>query len=140
MSETTSSFKVSSIDWKWVGIGYCFFIVFHLLPTYVLSGFALQSDAIAGGIWLFFGLAVIAFYIGYKSRGVTIIEPAISALLYDATLLFEFHSLWGRSPSHSPGLFIEWALITLVVAVAAAWLGELFQARKNAKTAQDGAA
>lgn len=133
MSESTSLLRIQSINWKWVGVGYCFFVVFHLMPTYLISGFALQAETSSRGIWLFLGLAIIAFYIGYRSRGVTIIEPAISAILYDLTLLFEFSNLWGRSATHSVGILVLWGLLTLVVTVTAAWLGELFQARRKAR-------
>ena len=130
------SLHISKIDWKWVGIGYCFFVVFHLLPSYVISGFNMQMDIAAQGLWLFIGLAVIAFYIGYRSRGVTILEPAISAFLYDITLLLEFHNFWGRAVSHSYGIIYVWGILTLVLTICSAWLGEVFQARKLAKTAK----
>jgi hypothetical protein len=127
------SLQISKIDWKWVGIGYCFFVVFHLLPSYIINGFDMHMDTADRGFWLFVGLAVIAFYIGYKSRGVTILEPAISALLYDMTLLLEFRNLWGRIVSHSWGIIYVWGILTFVLAICSAWLGELFQARKKAK-------
>jgi len=119
------------IDWRWVGIGYCFFVVFHLLPTY----FMIDMDPMEQGFWLFVGLAVIGFYIGYRSRGITIVEPAISAFLYDLTLLLEFKDLWGRTLSHSWGILYVWGLSTLIITVFCAWMGEVFQARKEAKLA-----
>jgi hypothetical protein len=133
MNEIKWSLQIPKIDWKWVGIGYCFFVVFHLLPSYIINGLSMDTDAGAQGVWLFIGLAIIAFYIGYKSRGVTILEPAISALFYDMTLLLEFRNLWGRTVSHSWGTIYVWGILTLVLAICSAWLGELFQARKEAK-------
>ena len=113
MNEIKWSLKISQINWKWVGIGYCFFVVFHLLPSYIINGFYFNMEDLAGrGIWLFFGLAIIAFYIGYRSRGVTILEPAISALFYDITLLLEFRSFWGRTVSHSWGIIYVWGILT----------------------------
>lgn len=119
------------IDWRWVGIGYCFYVVFHLLPTYLTT----SLDPLEQGFWLFIGLAVIAFYIGYRSSGVTILEPAIAALLYDLTLLLEFKNLWGRTLSHSWGTLYLWGITTLVITVLCAWMGELYQARKQKKAA-----
>ncbi len=133
MNGTKWSLRISTIDWKWVGIGYCLFVVYHLLPSYVINGFALQMDNTGRGIWLFFGLAIIAFYIGYKSKGVTIVEPAISAILYDITLLLEFRAFWGRSVAHSLGIIYLWGILTLVLTIYSAWLGEFYQARKKAK-------
>ena len=133
MTEIKWSLRSAKIDWKWVGIGYCLFVVFHLLPTYLISGFTLDQYNLGRGIWLFLGLAIIAFYIGYRSRGITILEPAISAILYDITLLLEFNDLWGRTVSHSWGIIYVWGILTLTLTICCAWLGEIFQARKQAR-------
>ncbi|HTY39102.1 MAG TPA: hypothetical protein VMH23_18430 [Bacteroidota bacterium] len=131
MSGLISAQSFRNIDWKWVGIGYCFFVIFHLLPSYIINGFYMGMDNLGRGIWLFFGLGIIAFYIGYKSKGVTILEPAIAALFYDATLLVEFRDFWGRTISHSLGIIYVWGVLTLVVTIYSAWLGETVQARKK---------
>ena len=133
MNGSKWSLSISTIDWKWVGIGYCLFVVYHLLPSYIINGFALHMDNMSRGIWLFLGLAIIAFYIGFKSKGVTIVEPAISAILYDLTLLLEFRDFWGRSASHSLGTIYVWEIVTLVLAIYSAWLGEFYQSRRKAK-------
>jgi len=130
------SLHISKINWKWVGIGYCFFVVFHLLPSYVINGFNMGVDLGAQGLWLFAGLAIIAFYIGYRSRGITILEPAISALLYDITLLLEFRDFWGRIVSHSYGIIYVLGILTLVLTICSAWLGEVLQSRKKGKAAK----
>jgi hypothetical protein len=132
MTEIKWSQRSTKIDWKWVGIGYCFFVVFHLLPSYLTMGFSFHPNDVFG-FQLFVGLALIAFYIGYRSRGVTILEAAISVILYDITLLLEFNKFWGRSVSHSWGTIYLWGIITLVLGICCAWLGEVFQAKKQAK-------
>jgi len=125
----------TKLDWPWIGVGYCFFVVFHLLPSYLLLGLESFGDipALLKIVWLFLGLAVIGFYIGYRSRGVTIWEPAISALLYDLTLAFEFSDFWGRSVYNSLGVFFVWVVATLVITIASAWDGEMVQARRENK-------
>lgn len=133
MREIKWSLRNTKIDWKWVGIGYCFFVVFHLLPSYLIMGFPFDRDFAGFGIWLFVGLAIIAFYIGYRSRGITILEPTISAILYDITLLLEFNKFWGRSVSHSWGTIYVWGILTLTLGISCAWLGEIVQSRKQAK-------
>ncbi len=123
------------IDWRWVGIGYCFFIVYHLLPAFLLLVFARNglTGETAKAIWLFVGLAVIGAYIGYRSSGITILEPAISALLYMATLTLLFEEFWGRSfGPRSVGLIYFWIVGGFLIAFVSAWVGELVQARKLA--------
>jgi hypothetical protein len=125
----------TKLDWRWIGVGYCFYVVFHLLPSYLLLGFGRLGDvpALAKIIWLFFGLALIGFYIGYSSRGVTIWEPAIAAVLYDLTLMLEFSDFWGRSVQNSLGIFFIWIIATLVITIASAWEGEMVQVWKESK-------
>ncbi|MBI4427907.1 MAG: hypothetical protein HY562_02195 [Ignavibacteriales bacterium] len=133
--KTIRPFK--KIDWRWVGVGYCLFVVFHLMPSYLLLGLARfgLADELSKGIWLFAGLAVIGWYIGYRSRGVTILEPSISAFVYTLTLALFFDRFWGRSFSmRSAGLIYVWTLGGFVIAFVSAWIGELWQARKQAKT------
>jgi len=123
------------IDWQWVGIGYCFFIVYHLLPSYLILGLSRNglTGEMAKGIWLFAGLGVIGAYIGYRSRGITILEPAISALLYMATLTLLFDQFWGRSfGPRSVGLIYYWIAGGFLIAFVSAWVGELVQARRLA--------
>jgi hypothetical protein len=134
MEPTTSVRPLRKINWKWVGVGYCLFVVYHLLPSYVLLGFArfgMLGEA-GKGIWLFIGFAVIAFYIGYRSRGITILEPAISSVLYVVTLTLLFEKFWGRSFSmRSAGVIYVWIVGAGVIAFVSAWVGELWQSRKE---------
>lgn len=136
MNSTSSIRPFKKIDWKWVGVGYCFFVVYHLLPSYLLLGLARfgMATETAKGVWLFIGLALIACYIGYRSRGVTILEPSISALLYTATLTLLFDRFWGRSFGiRSAWLIYVWVVGGFGIAFVSAWIGELLQAKK-AKT------
>ncbi len=132
---TPTLFKMRPIDWTWVGVGYCFFVVFHLLPSYLMM-FGMPIDLLGMAIWLFIPLAIIGFVIGRWSRGVTIIEPGLSALAYVLTLTLEFGHIWGRSFSlRSGGIIYLWAVSSFVIAVTSAWVGELVQARKEQKKA-----
>jgi hypothetical protein len=78
------------IDWRWVGISYCFYVVFHLLPTYLISWISFQdSSAFYGAwIWIVFGTFIISIYIAYRSEGVTIIEPTLASFCYVLTIAF----------------------------------------------------
>ncbi|MGB2869117.1 MAG: hypothetical protein WBD36_11745 [Bacteroidota bacterium] len=124
---------LQKIDWRWVGVGYCFFVVFHLLPSYLLASFS-RVGLEDKGTWLVTGLAFIAFYVGYRSRGITILEPAISALFYILTLALLFERFWGRSLSwHSAGIVGIWAVSAMVIALVSAWVGELVQSLREQK-------
>jgi hypothetical protein len=130
------------INWQWVGVGYCFFVVFHLLPSYYLIRFSLNFEMASSAktLWLFAGLAVIGFLIGFRSRGFTVFEPAISAILYDATLIMAFQEFWGRwfMGRHTYGMVFVWAAATFIIAGGSAWVGELVQRRKeNLKAKQE---
>ena len=134
MENSTFIQPFRKIDWRWVGVGYCFFVVYHLLPSYLLLGLARFgfTDELTKGIWLFVGLAVIGCYIGYRSRAITILEPSISAVLYMFTLTLLFEQFWGRSFSmRSAGLIYVWIFGGFVIAFVSAWVGELLQARKK---------
>ncbi|HLF19845.1 MAG TPA: hypothetical protein VI704_03555 [Bacteroidota bacterium] len=134
MENTTTIRLFKRIDWKWVGVGYCFFVVYHLLPSYVLLGFSRfgMGGELLKGFWLFVGLGLIAFYIGYRSRGVTILEPAVSAVLYTFTLALLFERFWGRSFSmRSAALIYVWVVGGFIIAFVSAWVGEVWQARKE---------
>ncbi|MBI3006121.1 MAG: hypothetical protein HYY49_12005 [Ignavibacteriales bacterium] len=138
MENSTSVRPFKVIDWKWVGLGYCFYVVYHLLPSYLLLGLTQfgWTDELAKGICLFAGLALIGFYIGYRSQGVTILEPAISAIVYILTLALLFDRFWGRSFSiRSAGLIYVWILGGFVIAFVSAWIGELWQARRQSAKA-----
>lgn len=138
MTMTTQTIQpIKKIDWRWVGIGYCFFVVFHLLPSYLLffvSPLLAGRDMTAKGGWLFLGLALVGCFIGYRSKGVTILEPALSSLAYLLTLSLLFEQFWGRSiNTNTVGLMIAWAAVGFVIAFVSAWVGEIIQARREAK-------
>lgn len=139
MEQTKNIQPIQQIDWRWVGIGYCFFVVFHLLPSYLaifLSPLVSGGRMADKGLWLFFGLAVIGYYIGYRSKGVTILEPAISSVLYLLTLSLLFERFWGRAmTTRTIGLMIVWAALSFIISFVSAWIGELMQARKEMKRA-----
>ncbi|HWP82897.1 MAG TPA: hypothetical protein VNN76_09625 [Bacteroidota bacterium] len=123
------------VDWKWVGVGFCFYVVFHLLPTYLLLGISLRgmhTGFASFAIWMFTGLAVIGFYIGYRSSGVTIVEPGLSALLYILALVLGTQRLISGSVSLLSFFeALSWMGAAFVIAIASAFVGELLQARKE---------
>jgi|SRR5579862_180238 len=129
---------LKSLNWEWVGVGFCFFVVFHLLPTYILGMMTEHSVVVSSDerlvIWLFFGLGIISGYIGYKSKQVSFIEPALSAAGYITVLGFVLPRIFsvgwfsktqmfhGRLPI-LPGLCV--LLLGFFVASLSAYVGKI---------------
>jgi len=127
-------------DWQWVGMSYCFFVVFHLLPAVIMMSLSRADLGIGWNIgtviWMFFGLALVGGYIGYKSKGVTIIEPAISAVVYTLTLIVCIRAFWSL-PIGWGGAFwstIASLLAAFAVAFVSAWVGENLQLKVEGQT------
>ena len=145
--QTKGSF---SLDWRWIVAGYCYLILFHLLPTYLIggsSGFFLVlrlpgeggiSSSLepfdVGMIWLFAGVAVVAFIVGWKSKGFTILEPALSGALYALTTALALHQFASaRVRDREVLAVVFWMLIVVILSAASAWMGEAIQQRKLRK-------
>ena len=126
----------SKPDWKWVGVSYCMFVVWHLLPTIitigVFRGTAAPGLEIGTVVWMFFGLTLIGGYVGYKSSGVTIIEPAIASFFYVCTLYVSVLHVWSL-PIKIYRLPIALAVLLAgcAIVIISAWIGELIQAKKQ---------
>lgn len=124
--EPKISLKISDIDWRWVGLGICFFIVMHLLPTYLLFEFRIMASAFSTlfSVWVFAGMAFVGFFIGWKSKGVTIVEAGIAGLVYGFILLAAIQQELGGPLVISS---IGWFVAVIAIATVSAWFGELVQ-------------
>ncbi|HTX17195.1 MAG TPA: hypothetical protein VMG34_00940 [Bacteroidota bacterium] len=125
--------KNVSVDWRWVGVGTCFFIVMHLLPTYILFELRVITTLFGAifSVWVFAGMAFISFFIGWKSKGVTIIEAGLAAFIYGIVLMLAINQEWGVGPVFP--LVIKplgWFFAVVVIATVSAWFGELVQSIK----------
>ncbi len=132
------------IDWQWVVAGYCYLVLFHLFPTYLMNGFsiryaffpeeALLKESALAMIWLMGGVGVVAFVVGWKSRGITIIEPLVAGVLYGLTMAVGYHSLVS---SYSGGVVLQmlvsifWLLMIAILSAGCAWIGEAYQKRQE---------
>lgn len=117
------------INWRWVETGFCLYVLFHLFPLYALFFTRSEgADAFSFALWTFIGLAPIGCYIGYRSVGVTIIEPGVSALLYSLVLVvgmlrFQDEAIGAKSVASS----LAWMGAAFVISVVSAWVGEKIQ-------------
>lgn len=127
-----------NINWRWVEVGFCLYVVFHLLPSFLLASSlsASQSNAFSLAQWAFVGIAPIGFFIGYRSTGVTILEPGLSALLYMIVLALGMQRMEAQPITFSAiAQSLSWMGGSFVVAVVSAWAGEKIQTRRTRKTA-----
>ncbi|MFA5835129.1 MAG: hypothetical protein WDA22_16745 [Bacteroidota bacterium] len=113
-------------NWTWVAVGYCYFILGHLLPIAImqwLSGYFLFLKVVIAG-WAFGGLAVIAFIIGFRSRGVTVLEAVISSILYTLTMSVAVAGFWTKAMDISGQL---WFILAIVASAISSVIGEIIQ-------------
>jgi hypothetical protein len=121
-----------TIDWQWVLAGFCLYVVFHLFPSYLFAVSWIASNPFSLALWAFMGLAPIGFFIGYRSSGVIILEPGLSALIYMVVLFFGIQQLQDEAFTlKAVAQSLGWMGAAYVVAIGSAWVGELLQARNK---------
>ena len=122
--------KKFTFDIRWVGVGFCFFVTLHLFPGYLMyqlrNIFPAFSVIYTG--WMFGGTAFVGFLIGYRSRGVTVLEAAAAAILYSLVFLAAVDVMWG-TPVKMYVTF--WIYTIFAIATLSAALGEVVQAMKE---------
>lgn len=140
MKEVRTSIKINrAINWQWVWVGFCLLVTFHLVPTaFILRIFNFWNGSeIILPLWIFFGLVLTSMYIGYRSRGVTIIEPLISSIAYLFVLGVAMNAQFGVL-DYKKDFFhmLAWMAPGLFCSVSAAWIGETIQLKKEQRTAK----
>jgi hypothetical protein len=140
MNEVRTSIKISrTVNWQWVWVGFCLLVTFHLVPTaFILGIFNFWNGSnIILPLWIFFGLALTSMYIGYRSTGVTIIEPLISSIAYLIVLGVAMNVQFGVF-NYKKDFFhmLAWMVAGLFCSVLGAWIGELIQLKKEQRTAK----
>jgi hypothetical protein len=138
MNEVRKSIKISrTVNWQWVWVGFCLLVTFHLVPTaFILHIFNLWNGSdIILPLWIFFGLVLTSMYIGYRSTGVTIIEPLISSIAYLFALGAAMDAQFGIF-NYKKDFFqmLAWMVPGLFCSVLGAWIGELIQLKKEQHT------
>jgi hypothetical protein len=133
MDEQSSSSK--KIQWKWVAITFVLYVIFYLLPLFVIV--PLLKGAIVTmiiGAWITGGIIIVAAAAAYLSKGITIIEPAIAGALM-VILLFFIMSLYMvyTQPgvrfdiTHGIPETVGTIIIVFALSLLGAWLGERAQ-------------
>ena len=129
--DTMKESKKFTFDVRWVGVGFCLFVDIHLLPSYIVYQLRVVAPVFASiyTVWMFAGIAIVGFFIGYKSRGVTVVEASVAAALYSVVAT---HGLWEAPMKISTSL---WIYCIFAIATLSAVFGEAIQARHERKAA-----
>ncbi|MGB2867731.1 MAG: hypothetical protein WBD36_04725 [Bacteroidota bacterium] len=133
-----------TIDWRWVIAAYCYLVLFHLFPTYLMNGFTIRiallqssdvfKESTLAAAWLMGGVGVVAFVVGWRSKGVTILEPLVAGMLYGITMAVGYHALVSSFVRERKLLAaIFWLMIIVIVSSACAWIGEAYQRKQEAR-------
>jgi hypothetical protein len=128
-------FQLRSIDWRWFIVSYCFLVLFHLAPSFLMGGSKNSFvDPFTFLLWIGIGTPIICAIIAWWSRGITILEPGLAVALYTFTLLGTLKPYWlfGRG-YRSVAEQVLLLLSMFVVGCLGAAFGEWLQMRKEKK-------
>ncbi len=118
-------------DLRWVIVSYCWLVLFHMFPTFLIGGlrpFQAGASDPATIVWMLFGLVLVSMFIGYRSRGFTVLEPAVAGFAYAITMSLGFDRFIATTvPSEKTLAIVFWALLSFVLCVVSSWIGELVQ-------------
>jgi len=123
--------SVKAIQWKWVFVAFFFYLFFSYFPT--LTIYAITGSEYTLFVYLL-GFVVSGFLVGYISRGYTIREPAIGAVLF-VSVFFLTIVVSGTSASLYFG-WIIWMLLGFFLGLTGAWFGEQLQAKVDRRHQQ----
>lgn len=140
MSQDPISIK-KAIDWRWLLVSFCFFVLFHLFPSSLASGLKLFFSSHSLDTFALFGvggIAAISVYIGFRSSGKAILEPGIAALLY-IVLLRLIVTPTGSSAEYFGRIPIWLAILPVayLIGCAGAMVGAWFYRRRLKNNAAD---
>jgi hypothetical protein len=120
-------------QWKWVLISLCMYIVLYFLVLGIMPGGFLGTE-VATRIWAVVGVFLIAALAGYLSKGVTVWEIVIAAVVVVALMYIAAElGLNVAVPLGSGGKPVLTLVIIFVFSAVGAWLGERIQKSKGAK-------
>jgi len=139
----TRTLRLTKIDWRWLVVTYCFLVLFHLLPS--LLELTLWQFMSSLGIWRFAvwtgcGIALVSGYVGYRSTGITILEPGIAAMLYMATVIPTMSKIRDIPATgyRLIGLLVALHLIAFLVGGFGAAVGNWLKTRREREKEVDG--
>ena len=128
--------NVLQFDWRWLVVTYCFLVLFHLVPSLLLS--SLWQFFFGKGIWriawwVWGGMALVGTYVGYRSISTTIVGPGLASMLYMTTVILTMSDIRDvhASGSRLIGLLVALHLIAFLVGCFGGGLGGWLQSRRR---------
>jgi hypothetical protein len=113
-------------DWRWITVGFCYFVLGHLFPISVLDLLSVGHGVYhnVSAVWSYGGLAAIAFVIGYRSRNIAVLEAAIASTVYvlmiNGAVANKLTDAWKLTG-------FRWMIIILAITIVSATIGEVVQ-------------
>ena len=140
------AFTIRSFKWQWLVVTYCFLVLFHLLPSFIMFGPSLlhyERQYFPVYIWTGIGIVVVSAYVGYRSKGFALGEAGIASMLYVTMLYAILPHSW--PPSLYYRVFPTFWLAPLLLLIflfgfGGAAFGKWMQLRKETKQTVGGAA
>lgn len=104
------------VSFKWMIASYCFLVLFHLVPMYLIvsprlafRGWQLSEIAALVGI----GIVGVSVYVALRSQKARILEPAIAAAVYCLTMISFLRVQYG-----APIYFLQTRFVASMTVVA----------------------
>lgn len=136
--EENRTLNVIQINWRWLVVTYCFLVLFHLLPSLLISN--LWQFFFGKGMWRFScwawgGMLLVGAYVAYRSTSMTIIGSGIASMLYMATVIPTLSDIRyiPASGARYVGLLVALHLIAFLFGCFGGALGEWVKWRNEKK-------
>jgi hypothetical protein len=122
-------------DWRWLGIGFCFLVVFHLLPSYLIGVLAVRNELMIY-LWLFLGCSLVSGYIGFRTQGESLVESALASSLYLMFLGYALPRLLNNNEEFSFVMIMIVLACVFVISAMSAYVGNILNKKWQAKKTQ----
>lgn len=128
-----------TLSWKWTIVSFCFLVLFHLVPTYLIVSPGLMFrdwQFIEVVAWIGMGIAPVSIYVGMRSHNPRILEPAIAAIVYCLSMGWFLRAQDGAPNSiFQTRYVVAMTVVAFVVGFASAGFTAILRMRKEAKAA-----
>jgi hypothetical protein len=117
-------------DWRWITVGFCYFVLGHLFPISLLNLLSVNGGIFSAitSAWAFGGLAVVSFIIGFRSRNIAVLEAVIASIAYTLIMNIAVMNMWTRTFQFTG---VRWMFMILTISIISATIGEVVQGMKH---------